>query len=749
MIMRRKDRVGVSICNAAGCVPYARGPDPATAGTHTGRSAVPWTAGLALVCLMVSAAESSAQPAANLLRSYSGCCGLGWAVASIPDLDGDGRRDFVAGAQNGGQVVAYSSAAAAPLWTATPGLGSFGWSVGAAGDLDGDQRSEIIAGAPNAAGGGAARVLSGADGHVVLVLPRPDGATRYGYAVSSLPDLNGDGVGELLIGASGGNGAVYVQSGSDGSVLRSQSGAAGSEFGAGVSSLADIDGDQVRDYVVGAPGDGGGRAYVYSGASGTLLHTLAAQNAGGRFGEFFVADAGDVDADGRTDIYVGAYSESNGNGAAYVFSGRTGQQIHRIAGTQREGMGPGRSAGDVDGDGHADIIVGSYTYSGGGVGQGGRVGIYSGANLSVLMRVNGSRAGGQFGFDAVGLGDVNGDGRLDFIVASSPANAVDLFAGVVGGQTSGDTPPFKTPIKPAVGGWISPASNFGGISFDLNFDAERPVANGEWQFQENGAARVVFFQGSLVYSSQEQLEQTGIFATLDSPTFTFSGRADYADPVVGSNGTLVLTGRNIRIEFRSPRDGTFIDNPGQADQRSHHIVGTLRGPPLVAPVDYAGAWVFIGRESTANEDREAVVRVALEPVATPPGYRVVDVSGAAPPYGITPPQAGARLYQLRCTDSDTSGCQLLANPFLRSCATACVAGTELMLLWINPDETGGLVSVTRESNGTIALYDFGVPDTLAFGDSDRINVRRRETAKIYEFQLVRATSAGSSVQSHE
>ena len=389
--------------------------------------------GTVLAALLPLAGQALAQPAANLVRSYFGCCGLGWAVADVADLDGDGRRDFVVSAVNGGagQVVAFSSAGKAPLWTSAPGLTDFGWSLSSAGDLDGDGRNEVIAGTPNAESGGAVRVLSGLDGHVTLTVPRPAGASLYGYAVSSLPDLDGDTIGELLIGASGGNGAVYVQSGSDGSVLLTHTGSAGSEFGAGVSSLADIDGDQVRDYVVGAPGDGPGQAYVYSGASGKLLHTLSAQNASGRFGEFFVADAGDVDADGITDIYVGAYGESNGNGAAYVFSGSSGARLYRIAGTPGEGLGPGRSAGDVDGDGHADIIVGAYTYSGGGVSQGGRVGIFSGADLSFLTRMNGTRPGGQFGFDAVGLGDVTGDGRLDFIVASAPADTVDLFAGVV------------------------------------------------------------------------------------------------------------------------------------------------------------------------------------------------------------------------------------------------------------------------------------------------------------------------------
>lgn len=385
----------------------------------------PQAAWMVLFLLPALALNDAHAQAPQLLRSHSGA-GIGFAVADLPDIDGDGRRDFVTGAQRTGTVIAWSSASATPRWTVAPGLSSFGWSVADAGDLDGDGVTDVIAGGRNAPGGGAVRVLSGHDGTVLTSLVQPNGEFGFGAAVSGLDDLDGDGVPELLVGASA-SATALLYSGASKSILRTHVAAAASEFGAGTARLDDLDGDGVGDYVIGAPSEVNGRAFVHSGATGRLLHTLSA-DAPGRFGEFFVAGAGDVDADGVEDVYVGAYAEGAG-GAAYVFSGRTGVRLYKFAGAQREGMGPGRSAGDVDGDGHADLIVGSYTYGGAGISLGGRVQIFSGADQRVLATINGSRPGAQFGFDAVGLGDVSGDGKLDFLISSPPGGFTDVYAG--------------------------------------------------------------------------------------------------------------------------------------------------------------------------------------------------------------------------------------------------------------------------------------------------------------------------------
>lgn len=491
---------------------------------------------LRALLLSITLLGLAAQAQPQLIRSHVSDGSAGHTLADMPDLDGDGRRDFIVGANGRGRVLAYSSARSAPLWSVVPGPPSLGWAVSNAGDIDGDGISDVVAGGPNLAGGGAgaARVLSGADGSVLLELPAQSETTHFGYAVSWMDDLNGDGRPELLVGAPlGGSGRVYVMSGADGSVLRSHSGNRNVAFGSGVARLADIDGDGFSDFVIGAPLDGPGRAYVHSGASGARLFVLQAQSSG-RFGDFFVADAGDVDADGITDIYVGAYAESGNNGAAYVYSGADGSRLYRLAGGAVEGLGPGRAAGDVDGDGHADLIVGGYTWSGSGVNNGGRITLYSGADGSVMARLNGTRPGGQFGFDTVGLGDVNGDLRRDFIVASAPANIVDLYAGGI------DRPLLPSDARANRSGtWWNPAE----AGWGFNLLEQGALVYGTWySYADDGKP--------MFLTVEALLQESGAF---DGPVYRISGT-----PLQQINGMQAFTGVTEVGQARLQFDGAML-----------------------------------------------------------------------------------------------------------------------------------------------------------------------------------------------
>ncbi|RMH02382.1 MAG: hypothetical protein D6702_08990, partial [Planctomycetota bacterium] len=185
------------------------------------------------------------------------------------------------------------------------------------------------------------------------------------------------GTPDLLLGSpqagpgGAGAGRAAVRSGADGSLLLALSGlVAGDRFGSAVASPGDLDGDGVPDLLVGAPGaDPAGRleagtAEVFSGATGTPLLSFAGAAVGDELGRA-VAPLGDADGDGTPDLLVGSGlvdPNSIGNaGAALVFSGADGALLHRFLGASGDRLGDAvAGAGDLNGDGLADVLAGAW-----------------------------------------------------------------------------------------------------------------------------------------------------------------------------------------------------------------------------------------------------------------------------------------------------------------------------------------------------------------------------------------------------
>ena len=252
-------------------------------------------------------------------------------------------------------------------------------------------------------------------------------------------DVNGDGKADFIVGArrddpAGGGldaGSAYVFSGADGSLLYQVTGdTAGDEFGVSVSIAGDVNGDGRADFIVGAhlgdPVGGGsnaGSAYVFSGADGSILYHRTGDSVEDRFG-WSVSGAGDVNGDGRADFIVGATHDDPAgidSGSAYVFSGADGSLLYQVTGdTSFDFFGYSVSgAGDVNGDGRADFIVGAYLDDPAGGGEAaGSAYVFSGADGSLLYQRTGDTASDQFGWSVAGAGDVNGDGKADFIVGA-------------------------------------------------------------------------------------------------------------------------------------------------------------------------------------------------------------------------------------------------------------------------------------------------------------------------------------------
>jgi hypothetical protein len=179
---------------------------------------------------------------------------------------------------------------------------------------------------------------------------------------------------------------------------------------------------------------------VYSGKTGRLLFRIRGEHGNVAFGVFFVAGVGDTNGDGVPDIYVGDYASNNAGSAggfAAVYSGVDGSRLHAWRGAAGEGLGPGRAAGDLNHDGRVDLIIGEYTSSDGAP-QAGKVKVVSGATGRVLRTITSTTPNENLGFDAVGVGDTNGNGTIDYLVSAANLDTVYL---IDGGPAGGCSPP--------------------------------------------------------------------------------------------------------------------------------------------------------------------------------------------------------------------------------------------------------------------------------------------------------------------
>jgi Ca2+-binding RTX toxin-like protein len=453
----------------------------------------------------------------------------GWSVASAGDVNGDGIDDLIIGAYaadpNGGlfagtsYVVFGRSAGFAATFelSALDGSNGFqingaaaydwsGFSVASAGDINGDGIDDLIIGAkhadPNGYSSGASYVVFGSDAGFAasLELSALDGTNGFrlngeatndysGYSISAAGDVNGDGIDDLIIGAvyadpnSYSSGASYVVFGTDAgfgasfelSALDGTNGfkiigEAMNDFsGASVSAAGDVNGDGVDDLIIGAwraDPNGvteSGASYVVFGNTTAFASTVNLAGLAGTDGfringvalddysGFSVSGAGDVNGDGIADLVVGAPSaDPNGtsSGASYVvfgtdagfpsslnlsaLDGANGFVINGEAAYDMLGASVS-TAGDVNGDGIDDLIIGTRYADPNGYASGasyvvfGRdTGFAATLELSVLDGTNGFRVHGegfsdQSGFSVSAAGDVNGDGVDDLIVGAKKA----------------------------------------------------------------------------------------------------------------------------------------------------------------------------------------------------------------------------------------------------------------------------------------------------------------------------------------
>jgi hypothetical protein len=411
--------------------------------------------------------EPAAAPASRVERTFAGGAasdGLGGSVSGLADLNGDGYPELIIGASGAGGGTGVVDVYFGPGRAAIPDVvltgeagSSFGAVVAPAGDVNGDGTADLIVGATGFSshtgrayvfyGGPAFVSKSAASADVILTGEATN--NNFGAAMSTAGDVKGDRVSDLIVGAPGNNsgtGRAYVFFGGSSLVSKPAANAdviltgeaTGNSFGAAVSGGGDMNGDGLADVLVGAPAaaSNAGRAYVFAGGASLVTRNasgadmvLTGEGTGSGFGAS-VATAGDVNGDGLVDAIVGAPSHNSSRGRAYLFYGGPMffTRSAALADVVLTGEGSNNSfgasvasAGDANGDGPSDILVGASGYASG-IGRvyifygGSSLASRSGTGADVIL--TGESAGGSFGAAVAGAGDLELDGFADLLVGA-------------------------------------------------------------------------------------------------------------------------------------------------------------------------------------------------------------------------------------------------------------------------------------------------------------------------------------------
>ncbi|MFN3242649.1 MAG: hypothetical protein ACE37K_14190 [Planctomycetota bacterium] len=317
-----------------------------------------------------------------------------------------------------------------------------GTAVVALGDLDDDGVGEFAIGRPRARFGntvvGAASIYSGATGQPLRHHFGVTWGDRFGAAIARVPDTDGDGVDDYAIGAPAvtvaagpvNAGRVSVYSGATGAHRYSIDGTMrNGTFGAALAGSDDLDGDGRGELLIGAPGEtaslllvGAGRVHLRSGASGPSLGIVGGGQPSMRFGAA-VASIGDIDGDGAAEWLAGAprfRAVARGDGRAQLHDGASGATIWSGDGAFQSRLGSSVAAcGDIDNDGIVDFAVGEPRGIDPFAGNvPGRVRLYSGATTSWYQTLQGSEDGARFGRAVASGCDLDGDRMADFVIGS-------------------------------------------------------------------------------------------------------------------------------------------------------------------------------------------------------------------------------------------------------------------------------------------------------------------------------------------
>jgi hypothetical protein len=435
-------------------------------------------------------------------------------------------------------LLASGAVSQSPIIWYAPGTVSYTllgyWGVVGVGDVDGDFREDVIASSTLER---SVFAYSGATGQIVWTATDPEPFSQFGRSINSGGDVDGDGVRDIVVGAKDHKdtqgatiGGVYVLSGAGGTVIRLHEGSAASPIpGYAGPIIGDADADGYDDYMLfGSTNPLVGAVSLRSGRTGAVLYSWSSVlDASG-----WACPIGDVDGDGFDDVLLNeagcTTSISLCKGAVACYSGKTGTLMYRVYGD---------STAPQDFIGMAGATCAGEDLSGDGVPDfvvsadtavngWGMVRAYSGVDGAVLWTRFGNASHDALGRHLSVGDDWNGDGHADVIAVEYLfPQAVDILSG-----TDGSTLAMLVSPSPAMG--FGDALSLGG---DLDGDGMREILTA----------------GNVLGGP---LTNPGAIFVLQAATGPSAYRLHHGRPCPGSNGHLP----RIRIPV-DPRLGSVAD----------------------------------------------------------------------------------------------------------------------------------------------------------------------------------------------
>ncbi len=583
-----------------------------------------YSSGVGRAYVYAGSSSGVSTAAATTLTGEATSSSFGRSVAGAGDVNNDGYDDVIVGADgyssSTGRAYVYAGSAGGASSTAMTTLTGettnnlFGYSVASAGDVNNDGYDDVIVGAYYYSSGvGRAYVYAGSSSGVSITAATTltgDAAPSYfGGSVAGAGDVNNDGYDDVIVGAnrySSYTGRAYVYAGSSSGLSTTPTttltgGATSDRFGSSVAGAGDLNHDGYDDVMVGAYyySSAVGRAYVFSGsASGsspTASQTLTGESSRNYFGSS-VAGAGDVNHDGYDDVIVGARVAVSFTGRAYVYTGAA-SGLSTVASTTLCGESASSNfgssvagAGDVNGDGYDDVVVGAYGYNS----STGRVYVYlgsaSGVATAASTTLTGASAGINYGNSVAGAGDVNRDGYDDVIVGAPYFLSYTGRAYVYLGSGSGLSTAASTTLTEA-----SPDTMWGrGFGYsvagagDVNRDGYADVIVGA---PNSSSARAYVHLGSasgVVTSAATTLSGSGYFG------MSVDGAGDvnadgYDDVIVGAPYYASYSGQ-VNVYLGSPSG-----------------VGTTAATTLAGTTSSQLGWCVAGAGDLNNDGYDDVI----------------------------------------------------------------------------------------------------------------------------------------------